>query len=243
MGRIAAAAPASSASAARLAFNPLNSSLTWHYSSTGDYDQNGEVNISDLTPLGVHFGESSGGGTFPYAGALSVVDGDGNGEINITDITPIGANFGARVTAYNVYAETSADEYPAGNTAPSTAAPVGSLERSAATGEAGVDRLGFSFELSEPHDPAAVYWVRPSDGSAEGTPSNMAGPGAPIESSIEVFQLDFTIAGGATQENSDWGEVAVTFIGSPSTLYLKHDLQFYTGADQRPAAQRPRHRR
>ena len=219
-GRIAAAAATGDSSRPQLSFDSGTNTLSWRFSTSGDYDQNGEVNISDLTPLGANFGASSGGGAFPYATALSVIDGDGNGEINISDITPIGANFGVRTTSYNVYTTLDAGDYPPGNGAASTLAALGTVALDAATGSSGTDRLQFSFTLPEPGDPAAIYWVRPSDGAAEGTPSHMVGPGAPIQSSIEVYQLDFEIDEGPVVENSDWGMVDVTFTGAAGTLFF-----------------------
>lgn len=89
--------------------NPLNdeSSLSWTHFQRGDYDQNGEVNVADLTPIGVHYLVNSGDPDWP---AASVADGDGNGEVNVGDITPIGQNYGAQVAGYVVEAqETGAD--------------------------------------------------------------------------------------------------------------------------------------
>jgi len=65
----------------------------------GDYDQNGEVNIADLTPLANHLGETGG---WDLTTIQSVLDGDGNGEINLADITPIGMHFGQSFT-WNIY--------------------------------------------------------------------------------------------------------------------------------------------
>jgi hypothetical protein len=76
--------------------------LEWLHYQTGDYDHNGEVNISDLTPVGTHFGKNTGSPDW-LTGAL-LADGDGNGEINIADVTPIGQNFGAVVGGYVVQA-------------------------------------------------------------------------------------------------------------------------------------------
>ena len=142
-GRIAAAAATGDSSRPQLSFDSGTNTLSWRFSTSGDYDQNGEVNISDLTPLGANFGASSGGGAFPYATALSVIDGDGNGEINISDITPIGANFGVRTTSYNVYTTLDAGDYPPGNGAASTLAALGTVALDAATGSSGADRLQF----------------------------------------------------------------------------------------------------
>ena len=83
-GKLASAPPTDAASAAHLTFDGATDELYWAYTTNGDYDQNGEVNISDLTPLGQHFGES---GEFDYDDIQAVIDGDSNGEINISDVT------------------------------------------------------------------------------------------------------------------------------------------------------------
>ncbi|MCB1218246.1 PKD domain-containing protein [bacterium] len=153
--------------------------LFWHYYNQGDYDQNGEVNISDLTPLGIHLREA---GPWSPASIQGVIDGDGNGEINLADITPIGSNFGARISSYNLYASDDIADYPATGGA-STIEPYATKE------------LG-DYQLEDKDHPGPLpkdgrlfywgsiiaagisggedynfYWVRPSDGEAEGTAS------------------------------------------------------------------------
>src|SRR5690606_9214452 len=80
----ASTAPATNHSRAVASFDGNAGILSWGYASQGDYDQNSETNISDLTPLGVHFQKK---GPFDYFSVEAVVDGDANGEINIADIT------------------------------------------------------------------------------------------------------------------------------------------------------------
>ncbi|MEZ5336876.1 MAG: hypothetical protein R3F46_01300 [bacterium] len=75
--------------------------ISWYYENTGDYDQNGEVNIADLTPLGVNLGRQV---PDDEGSALAMVDGDGNGLISLADITPIGQNFGNSLAAFRLYA-------------------------------------------------------------------------------------------------------------------------------------------
>jgi hypothetical protein len=72
---------------------------TWSYRQQGDYDLNGSVTISDLTPIGLHFGKNT---LSPDWQQAQLADGDGNGEVNIADVTPIGANFGGRVDGYEL---------------------------------------------------------------------------------------------------------------------------------------------
>src|SRR5207248_232874 len=74
--------------------------FAWTYRNKGDYDQNGLVAISDLTPLGSHLGASSSDSD--WLSSSQVADGDGNGLISISDITPIGANFQGSVDGYDL---------------------------------------------------------------------------------------------------------------------------------------------
>ena len=80
--------------------------FTFSYRCTGDYDQNGEVNIADLTPVGVNFGKTI---SSPGWDSAQVADGDDNGEINIADLTPIGQHFATRVTGYELQMASSSD--------------------------------------------------------------------------------------------------------------------------------------
>src|SRR5438105_9751517 len=52
--------------------------LSWRYYNPGDYDQNGEVNGSDLTPLAQHLGAKVSGSSSIFApnSIESVIDGD-----------------------------------------------------------------------------------------------------------------------------------------------------------------------
>ena len=70
---------------------------SWTYRNVGDYDQNRQVNISDLTPLGANLGTSSSDAGWP---AAQIADGDTNGEVNISDITPLGAHLQNSVDGY-----------------------------------------------------------------------------------------------------------------------------------------------
>jgi len=165
--------PDSDGSRATLVWDDIGGELTWYYYNQGDYDQNGEVNIADLTPLGANFGAT---GPFDPTGALSAIDGDSNGELNIADITPIGANFrNSAVGGYNVYENTDIANYPTSNAAASAIAALDTVAFGDATGNAGTDRLAFAYTVASPVADA-WYWVRPVDGEgAEGTPSTPAG--------------------------------------------------------------------
>lgn len=71
--------------------------LQWTYRNAGDYDQNGAVGISDITPLAVHFGST---GVDDPDTEEGLVDGNGDQKLDIADITPIAVNFGSICGGY-----------------------------------------------------------------------------------------------------------------------------------------------
>jgi hypothetical protein len=71
--------------------------LAWPYRNIGDYDQNGTVGITDITPIAVHYGHTVGSDPLDI-----VVDGDIGGTVGISDVTPLAMNFGVNVTSYTV---------------------------------------------------------------------------------------------------------------------------------------------
>ena len=75
--------------------------LLWSYRSPGDYDQNSEVNIADVTPIGQYYQRTTAS---PDWAEAQTADGDENGEVNIADLTPIGSHYLLRCTAYSVLA-------------------------------------------------------------------------------------------------------------------------------------------
>jgi hypothetical protein len=132
--------------------------LQWSYVNPGDYDQNGVVNISDLTPLGVHFGAV---GPFAESSARWMVDGDGNGEINLADITVIGQNFGNEVSGYELYAAPEGVGYPETASARLVASPA----LNEALGGSG-ERKYFRFSDADGVRFGDRYWVVPAGGAA-----------------------------------------------------------------------------
>lgn len=154
--------------------DPVSGQLTYHYANTGDYDQNSEVNIADLVPVGVHFGASSTEtGGFALEDVCSVVDGDSNGVINIADITPLGMHWGHLVQEWRLYGGAEAD-YPADEADDNgSAALLGTLIVTAYSGDTASERLAYDELVAG----AAGYggeccWLRPFDGETEGLASN-----------------------------------------------------------------------
>ena len=192
--RSMAAAPSSDKASQYLSYSVLDGKLSWYYANPGDYDQNGLVGISDLTPLGVHFGKA---GPFADSSALSVVDGDGNGLISISDITPIGTNFGNHVDSYAVYGSSSETDYPAANTAdngPGTRR-LGTVPLSGNNWDA-TKRRSYEFMMDSPIV-AGRYWVRPASAGNVGTASRLTSPYQPGWHLTDVFSYGSNIQAGA----------------------------------------------
>lgn len=172
-------------SAAILEFDGVDQ-LDWRFASIGDYNQDGLVGVSDITPLGVNFLTQSPDfpDPWPYEHAFSVVDGDSNGEISVSDLTPIGVHFNKSIFGgYNVYGSTVPADYPADAGDDNGGATLlGNLTiADDATGDPVADRLMFNFTVTAPQV-GEVYWVRPNDGTDDGQPSNLVGssPDQPV---------------------------------------------------------------
>lgn len=151
-----------------------SASLSWTYKNQGDYDQNGEVNISDLTPIVVNFGASPAGTNWANK---SVADGDENGEVNLSDITPIAMNYSRTVGGYRLFSTaTQFDE--------NSWVAVADVEFTVGEVPGGLSRRAFEYELPNPQD-GNYYRVAPFHAGEVGPMSNSqrfaspAIPGAP----------------------------------------------------------------
>ncbi|MCB1218892.1 PQQ-binding-like beta-propeller repeat protein [bacterium] len=133
---------------------PDSAELSWSYRSIGDYDQNSQVNISDLTVIGLHFGKSEGSAGWQSA---ALADGDGNGLITIADVTPIGANFSSSLSAYSIR-----------RTRKGSTTEILRIPQSAGNTEAGSPRLRYSVLVEDLQDGDALFVVGmdESDGSS-----------------------------------------------------------------------------
>jgi hypothetical protein len=77
--------------------------LRWTQINVGDYNFDGIVGISDLTPLGQLLGTVyDRDAQDAVLQRVYWVDGNTDGAITISDITPIGQNYGAYIAGYNV---------------------------------------------------------------------------------------------------------------------------------------------
>lgn len=130
-----------------LALSGSDWQLTWSYRSIADYDQDGNVGVSDVTPLAMHFGHTITGS---WDELDPIIDGDGNGAIGVTDITPVAQNFGCRVSGYAV------EERPNGS------ADWAELNTVLVGIGTGTGRKQFAYTLTAPAD-LSSFRVRPYD--------------------------------------------------------------------------------
>ncbi|MEP0815438.1 MAG: hypothetical protein HRF49_12360 [bacterium] len=79
--------------------------LTWVEKNVGDYNNNGEVSIADVTPIALNFNANTtdGQGNDPWE---QLIDGDKSGEVGVSDITPIALNWLNTLVGYNIYRTT-----------------------------------------------------------------------------------------------------------------------------------------
>jgi len=166
--------PHGDAAASTLVYSAAGALLNWGYFSPGDYDQNGVVGLSDLVPLAVHFGESTGtGDAFPENSIGAVIDGDGNGELNLADIIAIALNFGVYVEGYRIYAADNTAAYPP---SPDSSNGTGAIFIGVASMSLAVEpptggRKAFNYQVVPTYAPR-YFWVRPTDGETDGAASN-----------------------------------------------------------------------
>ena len=165
-----AGVPVADLSAVPLSWDSETGTLTWDYYHQGDYNQDGLVTVSDLTPLGVHYDTA---GPFDKATAISCVDGNRDGYITVSDITPIGANYDSQVSGYYVFASDDPDDdYPQTPSAQSQLTALGAQMMDDALGDKSSERLSFAYTVGSPVA-GDSYWVRPVAGADEGVPSNI----------------------------------------------------------------------
>ncbi len=75
--------------------------LTWNYRMLGDYNVSLNVDVSDITPIAMHFAETwdiNG----PPNNAASIVDGSVNGIVGVEDLTQIAMNYNRTIASFMV---------------------------------------------------------------------------------------------------------------------------------------------
>ncbi len=164
--------------------------VSWNEKNLGDYDNDGEVGVPDITPIAQYFGVTTGE-------IVTKVDGSGDGEIGVPDITTIAENYGASLIGYNVYRIEEIN----GTFSPTLRLPNNDTLASLAS----VDRpnpsdgeYSVKYEYVDrfpPTDKRYVYGVRPFDGVFE--EGSRSFPGATYtfyRESVENWQEEQTVS-------------------------------------------------
>jgi YD repeat-containing protein len=170
------AASAAASDAAQLTYDQGSSRISWYMVHAGDYNQDGLVTVSDLTPLAGYFNQTAQSTfalpDFPHESIQSAIDGDGNGEINLADITPIAANFDHQLEGYHVYQSADAADNPEDAGLPNGpgAQLVETVPIASATQVQG-ERRKFTLQVV-PTSITQYFWVRPYSHGVDGAASN-----------------------------------------------------------------------
>jgi len=190
---------------AEAAGDPGKVTLHWTYKNKGDYDQNSEANVADLTPLGVNLFKTTA--SPDWTSKAIAADGDNNGEVNVSDITPLGANLFGHVDGYVIESTTNlADEQ--------SWAQVDTVQFADGGLEAGSPLWKFTHAVDAPAT-LTHYRVRAYDGTDLGPPSNVVDfdpTEAPVANSVSPTQGDsgtdvqFTVdtSGGGAPDTYAW---------------------------------------
>jgi len=88
----------------------LVADISWEERNIGDYNNNGLVEVADLTPVGIYFNQEVATADDPAL--LAIADGNLDGFVTVHDITPIGQNFGARIDGFRLYVAFKANPQP-----------------------------------------------------------------------------------------------------------------------------------
>ncbi|MEP0813471.1 MAG: PKD domain-containing protein [bacterium] len=105
---VAAAPSGASGRVDNLSYDSQNQTLSWTYKNTGDYDLSGEVGVSDITPIALHWLAKTND-TLGDDALEAWIDGDASGEVAVGDITPIAINYLSEVAGYRILTSDSAD--------------------------------------------------------------------------------------------------------------------------------------
>jgi PKD repeat protein len=195
--------------------------LEWDYRNIGDYNQDGVVNVADITPLAVHFGHDPG-----TDGLDIVLHPSGVGKVGVGDITPLAQHFGAYFTGYSIRSDVSETGF--------FTTVVGAMLRTEATGGTdGWKHYSYTFDA----DPVLWYRVQSWDEhGGQGEPSAALQTG--VIGDAPVINGVTPLTGGANEEITFSADVTGTVIDwswdfgggtNPNTSTLASPVMDLTG--------------
>jgi hypothetical protein len=184
----------------------------WTYRNVGDYNQDSQVNISDLTPLGGHLNHSTTDGVEDPLDRT--VDGNGDGLITISDITPLGGHLQNTIEGYSVQSTTTPDiELSWGNVRTvlfaESALPAGGGWRTFAVEVPA--QAGESFRVVPFHQTDVGIFSTPYDYDGTGGPSALdSARRAEIFEAIQV-KFENLIGGSSDAQDQELYDFLLTF--------------------------------
>jgi len=162
--------------------------LSWHYRNLGDYDQDGQVGIEDITPIAQHFGETYDPEAEPNC-IQAVIDGSGNNKVDIADVTPIAQCFKVDCAGYRIEGADSED------------GPFNLVQEVAQNAGTGDGRLEYGNVVQSP----AALWHRVLPYDAEGNPGEPSN--AVLRPSNEPIIYEVTPTSGYQHEEYTFSAV------------------------------------
>ncbi len=183
--------------------------LSWEERNLGDYNNNGIVEITDLTPIGLNYQQKVSDSPTPKR--LEIIDGSMDGVVNVQDLTRIGANFQRRIEGYQVYRDDSLDPDPTemsplhpGDSSPSVRR---STVLDAASPEARKERL--RYEFTDQLEPGKAYtwnvraWSGNGAAASEGRVSNNVSYEVPLANLAPLWDSTIGLTSAVGASGSD----------------------------------------
>ena len=155
--------------------------LFWTEVLPGDCNNDGQVDIVDLQPIVVHYGEASTGPGSP----AYLADANGDGQVGIDDLQPVANNYAAHLQGYQVWRGhwngTSTDWEITPRPNPNAANPNWSADRPSPPPVSARPAYTFADDISALIDKANVrYKVVAYGDTASGAESNQAALSPPV---------------------------------------------------------------
>lgn len=168
-------------------YDPVDCALVlyWREMNLGDYNNDGEVGITDLIPIGRRYGRISTDGHEDDWDQM--VDGEHDGEINYRDAWPIRHNYGSLLQGYRIYRRPAASPRKNEVLLPHRTAPLlpMSIHRSASWGPVRVNEYRY-------YDRELQRTVRPKEWTYRIVPYNarddMEGDASDVEITLSVTE-------------------------------------------------------
>ncbi|MCC7479588.1 fibronectin type III domain-containing protein [bacterium] len=214
-------------------------SLSWEERNLGDYNNNGIVEITDLTPIGLNYQQKVSDSPTPKR--LEIIDGSMDGIVNVQDLTRIGANFQRRIEGYNLYRADGLSPAP-GDFAlrPGSGSPEPSIERAELVAAASPDELKqrLVYIIRDPGSPGSSYswfvraWSGDGGNATLGPASNQVSASIPVGNLAPVWDSSVGLVSAVGASGTDGsGALRLSFgrATDPEGTTVTYKLRYLEG--------------